>query len=156
MAMGRFVAGSICALLLAAAGLFWWTGRASQEPVAVTARPEPPAIDADDLPEGDANAMGDAPPLPPSATARTREEKRFDRYDRDRDGIIGRNEMLASRVKDFRKLDKDGNNLLSFEEWAVRTVEKFDGADANKDQRLTRGEFATTAPVPKPAAKCKC
>ncbi|MCE7797798.1 hypothetical protein LWE61_14700 [Sphingobium sufflavum] len=154
--MGRFVAGSISALALAAAGLFWWTGQASREPVAVTARAEPPAMLGEELPEGDDNAMGAAPPAPPAATARTREEKRFDRYDRDRDGIIGRNEMLGSRVKEFRKLDVDGNNLLSFEEWAVRTVEKFDGADANKDARLTRAEFATTAPPPKPPAKCKC
>jgi hypothetical protein len=153
--MGRFIAGSISALLLAAAGLFWWQGRASREAVAVTARAEPPAIVNDDLPEGDENATGEALPLP-TATARTREEKRFDRYDRDRDGIIGRNEMLASRVKDFRKLDKDGNNLLSFEEWAVRTIDKFDGADANHDGKLTRAEFATTAPPPKPPAKCKC
>ncbi|HEX7819042.1 MAG TPA: hypothetical protein VF463_00340 [Sphingobium sp.] len=154
--MGRFVAGSISALLLASAGLFWWTGQASREPVAVTARTDLPVAPDEDLPEGDDNATGAALPAPPSATARTREEKRFDRYDRDRDGIIGRNEMLGSRVKDFRKLDKDGNNLLSFEEWAVRTVDKFDGADANKDARLTRAEFATTAPAPRPPAKCKC
>lgn len=154
--MGRFVAGSVSALLLASAGLFWWTGQASRESVAVTARTEPADLSVEDLPEGDENATGAALPAPPSATAQTREEKRFSRYDRDRDGIIGRNEMLGSRVKEFRKLDKDGNNLLSFEEWAVRTVDKFDGADVNKDARLTRAEFATTAPAPKPQAKCKC
>ncbi|MET0239427.1 MAG: EF-hand domain-containing protein [Sphingobium sp.] len=152
--MGRFLAGSITAMLLLAAGLFWWQGRASREPAAVTARADVPVVDAE-LPEGDANAFGDIP-LPPTATARTREQKRFDRYDRDRDGIIGRNEMLGTRVAEFRKLDKDGNNLLSFEEWAVRTVDRFDGADANKDGRLTREEFATTAPPPKTPAKCKC
>ncbi|MFT3967024.1 MAG: hypothetical protein QM690_14185 [Sphingobium sp.] len=154
--MGRFLAGSIAALLLVAAGLFWWQGQASRESVAVEARREPPPPLEDSLPEGDANAMGEAPPDLPTATARTREEKRFDRYDRDRDGVIARNEMLASRVRDFRKLDKDGNNLLSFEEWAVHTIDRFEGADANKDGRLTRAEFATTAPKPKPPAKCKC
>lgn len=104
---------------------------------------------------GDPDAVGKAPPLP-SADKRTREEKRFDRYDKNRDNIIARDEMLSTRVKDFRKLDKDGNNLLSFEEWAVRTVDRFDGADANHDGKLTRAEFATTAPEPKPVAKCKC
>jgi Ca2+-binding EF-hand superfamily protein len=88
---------------------------------------------------------------------RTREQLRFDRYDRNRDNIISRNEMLSTRSDAFRKLDKDGNNLLSFEEWAVATVDKFSGADANGDDRLTREEFRATAP--KPAAKkpaCKC
>ncbi|HEX7857082.1 MAG TPA: hypothetical protein VF503_25655 [Sphingobium sp.] len=152
--MGRFLAGSIAALLLVAAGLFWWQGQASRESVALEAKSDPPPPLEEIPPEGDENAVGEA--LPPTATPRTREEKRFDRYDRDRDGIIGRNEMLASRVKEFRKLDKDGNNLLSFEEWATRTIDKFDGADANHDGRLTRAEFATTAPAPKPPAKCKC
>lgn len=152
--MGRFIAGSISALLLVAAGLFWWQGHASQEERVVAARPEPAAVES--LPEGDANAFGEAPPMPPSATARTREERRFDRYDRDRDNIITRNEMMASRAKDFRKLDTDGNNLLSFEEWAARTADRFDSADANKDGKLTRPEFATTAPekAKKPACKC--
>lgn len=152
--MGRFLAGSVAALLLVAAGLFWWQGHASRESPAVEARRDPPPPLEDSLPEGDGNATGEA--LPPTASPRTREEKRFDRYDRDRDGVITRNEMLASRVKDFRKLDTDGNNLLSFEEWAGHTIDRFDGADANHDGKLTRPEFATTAPAPKPPAKCKC
>ncbi len=81
-----------------------------------------PAPRGDDLPgAGDPKAVGKAPPLP-QATARTREERRFDHYDRNRDGIIARNEMMASRANDFRKLDKDGNNLLSFEEWGREDV----------------------------------
>lgn len=153
--MGRFIAGSMSALLLLAAGLFWWQSHASREPASVTAEPDPPASDFE-LPEGDPDAVGDLPPGPPSATARTREERRFDRYDRDRDNVITRNEMLGSRVNAFRKLDKDGNNLLSFEEWAVRTADRFDGADANKDARLTRAEFATTAPKRSDKPDCAC
>ncbi len=66
--------------------------------------------------------------------------------------------MMASRAAAFRKLDKDGNNLLSFEEWAVRTSGRFGGADANKDSKLTPAEFATTAPKPvaKQAQSCAC
>ena len=79
-----------------------------------------------------------------------------DHYDQDRDNIISRNEILSSRVKDFRKLDTDGNNLLSFEEWAGHTTERFDGADVNHDGKLTRVEFARTAPKPMPKANCKC
>src|SRR6185369_4697852 len=108
--MGRFIAGSISALLLVAAGLFWWQGRASQEQPALTAKADPQPAE-ESLPEADANVFDEAPPMPPSATMRTREERRFDRYDRNRDNIITRNELMASRTKDFRKLDTDSNNV---------------------------------------------
>ena len=64
--------------------------------------------------------------------------------------------MLSTRSDGFRKLDKDGNNLLTFEEWAVTTVDRFDGADANKDGWLSQREFATTKPPPVKKPKCKC
>ncbi|MBT8388477.1 MAG: hypothetical protein KJP13_02375, partial [Altererythrobacter sp.] len=85
-------------------------------------------------------------PTPPEASELTREQRRFFRYDRNRDWRISRNEMLSTRSEGFRKLDVDGNNLLTFEEWAVTTAEKFDGADADGDGKLTTKEFATTAP----------
>lgn len=153
--MGRFIAGSVSALLLAAAGLFWWQGRASDEPQTVAALPDAPAEAEPPFPVGDPDAVG-APPAVPAATARTREERRFDRYDRDRDNIITRGELLGSRVNAFRKLDADGNNLLSFEEWSVRTSDRFAGADGNGDGRLTRAEFATTAPKRSPQPGCDC
>ena len=65
-------------------------------------------------------------------------------------------EVLAARAKDFRKLDKDGNNLLTFEEWAHATVDKFRFADGNADLWLSREEFATTRPKQKPKPKCSC
>lgn len=152
--MGRFLAGSIAALLLVAGGLVWWQGRDDGNPAGLRAQPLP-LPKGDDLPgAGDPKAVGKAPPVP-QATARTREEKRFDRYDRNRDNIVTRNEMMASRANEFRKLDKDGNNLLSFEEWAAKTSDRFAGADANKDAKLTRVEFAVTAPKRK-APTCAC
>ena len=63
---------------------------------------------------------------------------------------------LSSRTDAFRKLDVDGNNLLDFEEWAVATVTKFEGADADGDNQLTPGEFATTAPKPRRKTRCAC
>ena len=153
--MGRFLAGSVAALLLVAAGLVWWEGRETANRSSLVAQPLAPK--GPELPgAGDPNAVGKAPPTLPQATARTREEKRFDRYDRNRDGSIMRVEMLASRANDFRKLDKDGNNLLSFEEWSVKTSTRFEGADANKDGKLTRPEFATTAVKKAVAAPVKC
>jgi len=152
--MGRFLAGGIAAMLLVAAGLFWWQGRASREadlPVA----PRDAMADLS-VPDGDGNAFGPPPPMPASATPQSREQRRFDRYDRNRDEIISRVEMMGSRAKAFRDLDKDGNNLLTFEEWAVATSDRFGVADANRDAKLTRAEFATTAPKVKVKPKCGC
>jgi hypothetical protein len=153
--MQRTILGGVLALMLAGIGMFWWQGRAAIEANA----PPPPAlaplVPDDALPQADPGDM--TGPAPPEVSARTREQLRFDRYDRNRDNIISRNEMLSTRTDAFRKLDKDGNNLLSFEEWAVATVDKFAAADANRDERLTREEFLATAPRPaakKPACKC--
>lgn len=153
--MNRIVVGALGALMLVAAGTFWWQGRAAVD----TTVPAPKlalasAAAEDELPEGDpGDAVG---PDLPQASEQSREARRYDRLDKDRDGRITRNEMLAPRVKDFRKLDVDGNNLLTFEEWAVATSNKFKGADANGDQWLSRPEYATTKQKPKkPACKCK-
>lgn len=151
--MGRFLAGSIAALLLVAAGLVWWQARDGGNRAPLHAQALPPSKGPDLPGEGDARAVGQAPP---EATERTREEKRFDRYDRNRDNVITRNEMMASRANEFRKLDKDGNNLLSFEEWAVKTSDRFATADLNKDGKVTRAEFAATAPKTKPGPSCAC
>lgn len=155
--MSRVLAGGLAALLMIAAGLFWWQGwAAGEQDVARPAIAARPAV-VEDMPEGDANAVGEEPPpMPASATPESREQRRFARYDRNRDGVILRNEMMASRVKPFKQLDKDGNNLLSFEEWAVATGDRFAAADLDKNGRVTPAEFAATAPKPKPVAKCRC
>ncbi|MFX9031483.1 hypothetical protein ABTN13_20335, partial [Acinetobacter baumannii] len=84
---------------------------------------------ADDLADTDVGDM-QGPDLP-QASEQSREQKRFDRLDRDRDNRITRAEMMVQRVKEFRKLDLDHNNLLTFDEWAVKTDSKFKGADSN-------------------------
>ena len=154
--MSRILAGAAASLLLVAGGLFWWQGRATSEPAPqmMAGPPPPPAIEA--LPEGDPGAVGKALPTPGEATPQSREQKRFARYDRNRDGAITRVEMMGSRVKAFKGLDKDGDNLLSFEEWAVATSDRFGKADANADGRLTPAEFAATAPKRSAVPKCKC
>lgn len=64
--------------------------------------------------------------------------------------------MLSTRTDGFRKLDKDGNNLLTFEEWAVTTADRFDNADADGNRELTPAEFAKTAPQPTARPRCNC
>lgn len=153
--MNRLLLGAFGALLLAGIGLFWWQGRAQVEVGAPPPLPEV-AAGSDALPEAD--VLGLQGPSPPEATELTREQRRFFRYDRNRDLRISRREMLSTRADGFRKLDKDGNNLLTFEEWAVATVERFDAADIDHDLELTPAEFALTAPKPgkkKPACRCE-
>ena len=82
--------------------------------------------------------------MPPQASERTREEKRFDRYDHDRDGIVSREEWLAARRKAFARLDTNGDGALSFDEWAAKTITRFTAADGDKSATLTRAEFAVT------------
>lgn len=156
--MNRTLVGALGALMLVAAGVFWWQGHAAvQRTPAVAAMPSAAPSEAgedDSLPTADGDGL-QGPALPHASEA-TREQRRFDRFDKDRDGRITRAEMLAPRVKDFRKLDTDGNNLLSFDEWAVGTANKFRAADADGDGALTRPEFTTTKQkVKKPACKCK-
>lgn len=64
--------------------------------------------------------------------------------------------MLSTRTNAFRKLDQDGNNLLSFEEWAVTTANRFDKADKNANRELTPEEFIATKPKPSSKPSCRC
>jgi hypothetical protein len=152
--MRNTILGVFVGLILAGVGVFWWQGRAQVEQYA----PPPPEIeevaDPESLPEGDPGDM--VGPAPPEASELTREERRFFRYDRNRDRIITRNEMLSTRSDAFRKLDVDGNNLLTFEEWAVTTAERFSEMDADGNDELTPAEFATSAPKPTRRPACKC
>lgn len=154
--MNKLFLGAVIALLLVSVGLFWWQGRAQVEEAA----PPPPEIVETEPaePEIPVSDPGDLTgPAPPEATELSREERRFFRYDRNRDRKISRNEMLSTRSNAFRKLDKDGNNLLTFEEWAVATATRFDTADANGDEELTPQEFATTRPKRSTRrSRCNC
>ena len=69
------------------------------------------------------------------------EEKRFGRYDKNKDGHITRPEMLSTRVNAFKKLDTNHDNLLSFEEWAVKTSDRFKQIDRNGDGIISREEL---------------
>lgn len=128
-------------------GMFlFWQGRAQD---AVTLPPPPPAEEASPAAEPlDLKA--------PEAAPKTREEKRFNRADKNDDGRIVKDELLQPRRKAFAKLDKNGNGSLSFEEWAVKTIDKFEDADADRSGWLSRAEYATTAPKRKPKKRCAC
>lgn len=149
--MWRYLAGGVAAMLMIAAGWLIFHGEARPDAVlppvpAATTRPAP--LTAADAPEDEA-------PLP-EAPARSREQKRFDRYDKDRDARITRNEYLEPRRKAFSKLDANGDGRLSFEEWAVRTTDRFATADRDRSATLSAAEFATTAPKRRARPACRC
>jgi len=151
--VARFLAGAAACFLLLTGVFLFWQSRAEQAPMLPAA--PPPQTSAPSM------VVQEELPLPmpkaPEASARTREQKRFDRTDKDKDGRITREELLAPRRKAFAKLDQNGDGRLSFEEWAVKTIEKFNGADKDRSGWLSRAEYATTAPPPpKKKAACKC
>jgi hypothetical protein len=144
--MWRYFAGGAGALLLALAAMFLFRGSAAP---GAKAPPPPPAAQAE-------AAEDPLPDEAPSASARTREQKRFDRVDKDRNASITRDEYFAMRHKAFAKLDINGDGRLSFEEWAAKGIARFNGADSDKSGTLTRTEFATTAVKRKAPARPRC
>lgn len=154
--MLRFAGGAGAALLLVLGGFFIWQGAAQRDERLPAAPPGAQAVN-----EGDADyEEGPAPRRPPSADARTKEQRRFDRNDKDKNGRIALEEMYQPRRRAFARLDRNGDGRLSFEEWAVRTSTRFGQADRNRDGALTREEFATTAPrrraPTRNKAECSC
>lgn len=144
--MSRIMAGGAVTLLLTTGAFLFWQGHAATR----SGLPDAPRSVAAATASGAKFAML-SPELPalPEATSKTREEKRFSRADKDKDGKITEEELLAPRRKAFAKLDADHNGMLSFAEWAAKTVNKFEGADEDKNGALTAAEYAETAPKPK-------
>ena len=122
--MARFLAGAAACFLLLTGAFLFWQSRAAETPLLPDA---PPARMA-----GPALVAQNNVPAAPEATPKSREERRFSRADKDKNGRIEREELLASRRKAFAKLDKNGNGALSFDEWAVKTIDKFAGADKDR------------------------
>jgi hypothetical protein len=156
--MLRFAAGAGSALLLMLGGFFIWQSVA-QGDTSLTApeflAPEYAATEDD----GGGGSAEEGPAVPPSADSRTKEQKRFDRADKDKNGAVALEELFQPRRKAFARLDTNGDGRLSFEEWAVRTSKKFSEADRDRNGALTRAEFATTAPrrrAPSRKPRCSC
>ena len=71
-------------------------------------------------------------------------------------GRITLAELVEPRRKSYARLDVNSDGRLSFEEWAVTTIDKFEGADADRNKSLTAAEYATTAPKPRKKPACSC
>ncbi len=149
--MWRFLAGVGSTLVLFMAGFFIWQSQADQNQPLIPAAPAQQA-------GGDASAklaFADVAD-PPRADQKSKEEKRFNRFDKDKNGGISREEYLLSRRKAYAKLDLNGDGRLSFDEYAVKTTVKFGKADGDRSGGLTRAEFATTRVIRKEKPKPNC
>ena len=149
--MWRYLAGGAAALLMVAVGVLIFNARArSDTGVAVqplAAAPPPQAAGPADEP---------LPDSVPEATERTREQKRFDRYDKDRDGTVTREEYLAQRRKTYAKLDLNHDGVLQFDEWSAKIQGKFAHADRDHSNGMNPAEFASTAVKRKPPRRANC
>lgn len=143
--MTRWLAGIAAVLLLITGSVLALQGRAEEPAV-------PPA------PQPRIAAAAPLSPIPnaPEADPKSKEERRFDRADKDENGRITLAELVEPRRKAFAKLDVNSDGRLNFEEWAVKTIGKFEGADADDNRMLTRAEYATTAPKPRKKPACSC
>ena len=145
--MWRYLVGGVAALLMAGAGVLIWSGLATRD----NHIPPPPVAL---LAPSATVAANDVPVAAPQATEETREQKRFDRTDHNKDGKIDRDEYLAARHRNFVKLDTNGDGKLSFDEYAIKGEAKFTAADADKSGTLSPAEFATTRVVRKSKPRC--
>ena len=145
--MLRFLAGAASCFLLLTGAFLIWQSHAEEGP-RLPAAPAPRAYGASMLSAGPLQA--------PEASPKSREERRFSRADKDKDGKIEKEELLSPRRKAFAKLDVNGNGSLSFEEWAHTTIDKFQGADKDRNGLLSAAEYATTAPPPPKHKSCSC
>jgi len=147
MFMLRFLAGAAACFLLLTGAFLIWQSRADERP-GLPAAPAPRAFAASMLSSGQ-------PLQAPEATPQSREQKRFSRYDRNKDGKVEAGEYLAARRRNFDKLDLDHNGQLSFQEYAIKGIQKFQAAGGSKGW-LSPAEFVATAPPPAKRKTCSC
>ena len=150
--MWRYFVGALATLLMVGAGLLFMNKRASSG----AALPAAPLAAVSGTATAGDQAGAPLPDTVPAATEKTREQKRFDRYDKDRNGTVTREEYLATRRKAFAKLDTNHDGALSFDEWAIKAETKFATADADRNGTLTAAEFATTRVQRRAPRRIKC
>jgi hypothetical protein len=142
----RFFAGAAACFLLLTGAFLIWQSRAAQGP-GLSPAPDARVLGSSFMQTDTLRA--------PEADPKTREQKRFGRYDKNKDGKVESDEYLAARRRNFDKLDTDHNAALSFQEYAVKGIEKFNAAGGRKGW-LSSAEFVATTPPPPKHKACSC
>ena len=145
--MWRYLVGALAGVLLLGGGVMLWRSTATAHQSLI------PVVPAARLAAAEAGSDASEPP---SASEKTREEKRFSRYDHHKNGSVAREEYLAARTKAFVKLDTNGDGRLSFDEWAIKATTKFAGADKDRSGALTPAEFVATRVARQTKAPVRC
>lgn len=145
--MARWLAGIAAFLLFVTGSVLAFQG--PEDDSSLPAAPQPRRA-------GPMSMRLSATPDAPEADLKTKEERRFNRADKDEDGRITMAEMTEPRRKAYAKLDVNSDGKLSFEEWSGKTISKFETADADGSKSLSRVEYATTAPKRKKKPACNC
>ena len=140
--MLKFAAGAGAALFLVLSGFFIWQSVAQRDPGLTV----PDYFTSEIALQDEEGGAEDSPAAPPAADSRSKEQRRFDRADKDKNGAVVLDELYLPRRRAVARLDRNGDSRLAFDEWAVRTSTRFAEADRNRDRQLTREEYATTAP----------
>ena len=151
--MRRILAGIACFLLMVTGVTLMWRG--SAEGAATPPAPAPrlaAVVTPSPLQPTTLAPIGAAP----SADPKSKEEKRFARADKNDDGRISLAELVEPRRKAFAKLDLNQDGKLGFEEWAVKTIGKYEEANDDSNGWLTPAEYAATAPKRKARPACSC
>lgn len=98
--MWRFLTGAAAMLVLVAAGFFL----SRQMAESAVPLPAPPVGTAG----ADAPAVSSAPVADPAI----REARRFARYDKNKDGLVGTEEYLVTRQKAFARIDTNRDGVI--------------------------------------------
>jgi len=135
--MWRYLGGAVSMLVLMGIGFFLVREMAASQ------------VPLPDAPAETAVTGSRAALKAPAADEADKEEKRFNRTDKDKNGAIAKAEFLSTRQRAFARLDTNGDGTISFDEYAAKTSEKFAKADGDKSGVLDRREFATTRVIRK-------
>lgn len=69
-----------------------------------------------------------------------RQERRFERLDKNKDGVLTPDEYPKRNPDRFARFDADGNGKVTKSELVEGALDRFDAFDANKDQQVTPQE----------------
>jgi hypothetical protein len=110
--LARFLGGAAACFLLLTGAFLFWQSRAAENPNSLPNAPAPRTVGASLFSAAEALEA-------PEASQKTREEKRFSRADKNKDGKIEEEEVLAARRKAERQRVAELRGVGRQDDWQV-------------------------------------